>query len=251
MLIGIRLQLLELTDTLLEQTSRRIGQLWGQAQRSVEAQAIREVDRYRAGISIIANAVDDPDLTQEAFRAAVVSAISPLRNTSASQSKLHAIRMELAKAPRRLRAMLKQVGALDLTIAAEHPLGLALATLRQTYDKGRSGLTLEDGNPFAPAAARLVAAAQTPAERLAAYEVACAMLLKRCLRNGTSSAPHSIRHRSVADQLMPSSVWAQVKSQTCRAQEWPTTLDAYLKRFEQPLAARLAILGDAITKGKI
>ena len=247
----LRLQLLELTDTVLEQTSRRIGQLWGQAQRSVEAQAMREVELYRLGISVIANAVDNPDLTPEAFRVAIVLAISPFRNTPASRSKLHSIRMELAKAPARLRAMLKQVGALDLTIAADHPLGLALATLRQAYDKGRSGLTPEDGNPFAPAAARLVTAARTPTERLAAYEVASAMLLKRCLRNGTASSPHSIRHRSVADQLMPALVWAKVKRQTCRAQNWPATLDAYLKRFEQPLVAGLAALGDAITKGEI
>jgi hypothetical protein len=190
----LRLQLLELTDTVLEQTSRRIGQLWGQAQRTVEAQATREVERYRLSIGAIANAVDDPDLTAQAFRAAIILAISPLRNTPASQSKLHAIRLELANAPGRLRAMLKQVGALDLKISEVYPLGLAMATLRQVYDKGRSGLTPEDGNPFAPAAARLVTAARTPAERLAAFEVASAMLLKRSLRNGTASAPHSIRH---------------------------------------------------------
>ncbi len=247
----LRLQLLELTDTVLEQTSRRIGQLWGQAQRTVEAQATREIERYRLSIGAIANAVDDPDLTAQAFRAAIIMAISPLRNTPASQSKLHAIRLELANAPGRLRAMLKQVGALDLKISELHPLALAMATLRKAYDTGRSGLTPEDGNPFAPAAARLVTAARTPAERLAAFEVASAMLLKRSLRNGTASAPHSIRHRSVADQLMPSSVWAKVKSQTSRAQNWPSTIDAYLKRFEQPLTTQLAILGDEIKKGEI
>jgi hypothetical protein len=74
----LRLQLLELTDTVLEQTSRRIGQLWAEAQRAVDARALHEVERYRLGINVIARALDDPDLTPEAFRAAVVSAIAPL-----------------------------------------------------------------------------------------------------------------------------------------------------------------------------
>ena len=238
-------------DTILEQTSRRIGQLWAQAQRAVDARALREVERYRLGISVIASALDDPDLTPEAFRSVIASAISPLRNTPASPSKLQAIRIELASAPGKLRAMLQQVGALDLIVDADHPLGQALATLRKIYDKKRPGMTPEDGNPFAPAAARLVTAAQTPAERLAAYEVASAMLLKRCLRNGTASAPHSVGHRSVADQLMPASVWSKVRHQTSRAQGWPKSLDAYVKRFEQPLADRLTALGEIVSNGEI
>lgn len=247
----LRLQLLELTDTVLEQTSRRIGQLWAEAHRAVDARALREVERYRLGISVIASALDDPDLTPEAFRAAIVSAISPLRDTPASPSKLHAIRTELASAPGKLRVMLQQVGALDLTVDADHPLGRALATLRKIYDKKRLGMTAEDGNPFAPAAARLVTAARTPAERLAAYEVASAMLLKRCLRNGAASAPHSIRHRGVADQLMPAAIWSKVRHQTSRAHGWPKSLDAYVKRFEQALADRLTALGVIVAKGEI
>ena len=234
----LRLQLLELTDTVLEQTSPRIGQLWAEAHRAVDARALREVERYRFGISVIASALDDRDLTPEVLRAAIVSAISPLRDTPASPGKLHAIRTELASAPGKLRVMLQQVGALDLTVDAGHPLGRALATLRKIYDKKRLGMTAEDGNPFAPAAARLVTAARTPTERLAAYEVASAMLLKRCLRNGAASAPHSIRHRGVADQLMPAAIWSKVRHQTSRAHGWPKSLDAYVKRFEQALADR-------------
>lgn len=106
----LRLQLLELTDTILEQTSRRIGQLWADAQRAVEARAVREIERYRLGIGVIANALDNPELSPESFREAVVSAVSPLREIAPSQSKLHSIRAELANAPTRLRAILRQVG---------------------------------------------------------------------------------------------------------------------------------------------
>jgi hypothetical protein len=43
----LRLQLLELTDTILEQTSRQIGKLWADAQRALDARAVREIERYR------------------------------------------------------------------------------------------------------------------------------------------------------------------------------------------------------------
>lgn len=243
--------MLEVTDTILEQTSRRIGQLWADAQRTVDARALREIERYRLGIGAIASALDDPELTPAAFKTAVISAIAPLRDIPASQSKLHAIRTELANAPTRLRAMLKQAGVIDLAIAFGHPLEQALTTLRQIYDKGRSGMTPDEGNPFAPAAARLVAAARTAPDRLAAYEVATAMLLKPCLRNGESSARHSVRHRSVADQLIPAAVWLKVRTQTSRAQGWPKSLDAYVKRFEVPLTARMPLLSEAVTSGEI
>lgn len=42
----LRLQLLTLTDMVLEQTKRRIGQLWNQARRKVEAKAAEELLRY-------------------------------------------------------------------------------------------------------------------------------------------------------------------------------------------------------------
>jgi hypothetical protein len=46
----LRLQLLELTDTVLEQASRRIGQLWNQARRTVEERALEELGHYRVGL---------------------------------------------------------------------------------------------------------------------------------------------------------------------------------------------------------
>ena len=55
--------------------------------------------------------------------------------------------------------------------------------------------------------------------RLAAYEVATAMLLKRSLRNGSISAPHSIHHRSIDDQLMPVGVWVAARGTTTRRHE--------------------------------
>ena len=192
----LRLQLLEMTDTVLDQANRRIGQLWSQARRTVELRAVEELGRYRASITAIIAAVDDAGMTASAFHAAVEHSILPLRALPTMTSKAQAIRFEMAQAPGRMRSLLKQVGALNLDIADDHPLRLCLATLSSAYDTKAPGLAEGYRNLFPPAFAGLIATAQTPAARLAAFEVATAMLLKRSLRNGTASAPFSIEHRS-------------------------------------------------------
>src|SRR3546814_3760463 len=100
----------------------------------------------------------------------------------------------------RLRSLLRQIGQLDLAIPGEHPLSDALGKLSDVYRAGTTRLARWESNPFAPAPARTIAAAGSDEARLAAYEVATAMLLKRSLRNGSVSAPHSIEHRNVGEQ---------------------------------------------------
>ena len=247
----LRLQLLELTDTVLDQASRRIGQLWSQARRTVELRALEELGRYRTSVTAVTAAVDDTAMTASAFHAAVEHAILPLRALPTMTSKTQAIRLEMAQALGRVRSLLKQVSALNLDIADDHPLRLCLTTLSSAYDTKAPGLAEGYRNLFPPVFAGLVATAQTPAVRLAAFEVATAMLLKRSLRNGTASAPFSIEHRSVADQLMPEAAWAKVKGQTMRSQGWPGSLEAYLGRFNVALGAQMEVLADAIAAGEI
>lgn len=59
----LRLQLLEATDAVLMQTSRRIGQLWSQARRTVEDRALEQLKQYRTGVGEIIGALDDPALS--------------------------------------------------------------------------------------------------------------------------------------------------------------------------------------------
>ncbi len=220
----LRLQLLELTNTVLEQASRRIGQLWSQARRTVEERALEELGCYRGGVAVIIGALDDPGLPETALRAAIARAVEPFRAMPASGSRVQVIRAQMAVAPTRLRGLLRQVGELDLAIPDDHPLSDALGKLSDVYRAGDTGLARWESNPVAPAPARTIAAAGSNDARLAAYEVATAMLLKRSLRNGSVSAPHSIDHRSVDEQLMSRGVWAAAKGTTKRRHGWPGSL---------------------------
>ena len=177
--------------------------------------------------------------------------MQPLRAAPASRGKVQAIRTQMATTPGPLRLLLKQVGALDLKIPADHPLELVLATLGEAYDERNPGLMPWDVVPFPQAQSAALQAASTPAERLAAYEVATAMLLKRSLRNGSVSAPHSVHHRSVADQLMPVAQWQKARPQAMRDNRWTTSIDSYLHRFDEDLSQRATMLHEAIDAGDL
>jgi hypothetical protein len=247
----LRLQLLEATDAVLMQTSRRIGQLWSQARRAVEDRALEQLKQYRTGVGEIIGALDDPGLSDREFRERVSAAVQPLRAAPASRGKVQAIRTQMATTPGPLRLLLKQVGTLDLQIPANHPLELALATIGKAYDERNPGLMPWEARPFPQAQSAALQAATTAAERLAAYEVAPAMLLKRSLRNGPVSAPHSVDHRSVADQLMPIAQWQKARPQAMRDNRLTTSIDVYLRRFEEALSLRATMLDEGIDAGEL
>src|SRR3546814_16275850 len=50
---------------------------------------------------------------------------------------------------------------------------------------------------------------------------------------------------------MPREVWAAAKGTTTRRHGWPGSLDAYQRRFEEPLSLRMEMLQEAIAAGEI
>lgn len=106
-----------------------------------------------------------------------------------------------------------------------------MAVLARAYASQAIGLAAAS-TPFATAPRALIEAAVTAEERLAAYEVATALLFKRSLRNGAASSQHSIKHRSLADQLMPHAQWIQHKGSFARDQALPIALIPVIWRLQ-------------------
>ncbi|MBP6435609.1 MAG: Tn3 family transposase [Sphingorhabdus sp.] len=246
----LRLQYLQLNDVALEQISRRIGELWREAHEEVETRAFRELEIYRAGVNAIRRALGDPELSDAALRTEVATVIAPLPSAVIGTGRAQAVRAEMAARPSRLRSLLKAVSGLNLAYADDHPVGIAMAVLARAYASQAIGLAAAS-TPFATAPRALIEAAVTAEERLAAYEVATALLFKRSLRNGAASSQHSIKHRSLADQLMPHAQWIQHKGSFARDQALPKSLDTYLGGYKPILASQIAALDAAITAGDI
>ena len=139
---------------------------------------------------------------------------------------------------------------MNLDYGDDHPLGIAMTALGRVYANEENGLTAPS-TPFAATPRALIDAATTAEERLAAYEVATALLLKRSLRNGAASSTHSIKHRSLANQLMPSAEWLKHKGSFARAQILPKTLEAWLSGHKATLTVQIVALDAAITVGDL
>jgi TnpA family transposase len=246
----LRLQLLRLTDTAIEQVDRRVGDLWRKARDTVEGRASLELVHFSSAIEQIRILLDNQELTAVDFRTAVASIIEPLAAKPA-RSRAGAIRMELAAHPTRLRNLLREAVRLDLVLANDHPLTVALGIIAAQYRNHRTGLPADTPNPFPSIWAPLIEGARSPEERMAAFEVATAMTLKRALRNGSASAPHSIDHRNLDDQLMPDELWQRDRGRLSRTNGWAASLEAYVRKLEQPLSTRLQMLDDTVGAGEI
>ena len=197
------------------------------------------------------DALNDASMSAEDFRAFTDKALRPLAPDRISVSRASSIRDEMASEPGQLRRLLKLLDSLNLEIAEGHPLDLAMSRLRQVYAKGGEKLATLEPLPFAPAASRPILQSVSETKRLAAFEVATAMLLKRSLANGDLSAPHSIDHRAPADQLIPPTRWTQIQSETVRRHGWAPSLDAWLSRIKPLLNSRLEMLDGAIADGEL
>src|SRR3546814_15510908 len=89
-------------------------------------------------------ALADLGLPPEAFRSTVAEAAAPFAGAPPRESKAHAIRTEMAGEPGRLRALMRRVTGLDLSIGEQHPLRIAMSALKRAY---------RTGDPRIPAAA--------------------------------------------------------------------------------------------------
>jgi TnpA family transposase len=248
----LRMQLLELTDTVLDQTKRQIGKIWNKARRITEEREHEQLRHHRLAATDVIQALDDPEVTMEQFCAIVDQRLRPLAIPPLAGSKAAAIRVQMACEPLVLRALLKQVTALGLQTTQNCQIGRALATLDSVYQtKAKAGLGESIELPFPTAARKMVGSAVPGAERLAAFEVATAMLLKRGLSNGTVSAPNSIRHRPLSAQLIPPERWARSKAETVRRNRWAPSLEAHVKRLAPLLRDRLALLDATVSNGDV
>ena len=173
----LRLQLLTLTNMVLEQTKASHRTAWNQTWHTVEAKAAEELLRHQRTTERVVDALDDALMSAEDFRAFTDKALRLLAPDRKSISRASLIRQEMTSEPVQLRRFLKLLDSLNLEIASGHPLDLAMGTLRQVYTKGEEKLDLLKSLPFAAAASLPIRRSLAATKRLATFEIATACCL--------------------------------------------------------------------------
>ena len=178
----------------------------------------------------------DPDVSVEDVQARLLALIAPFRGPGAlAVSRTQAMREELSAQLSEIRRLLRIFDAIDLEMPPEHPLTVARAVITST---GTSGSHLPDAidNPFGSAWAGLIAA-EDRKTAFTSWCAATALLIKRSLRNGSASIPHS-RTWQDPDRHLISGAFMGARPWTLPAQADPRDLVGDLSQADRARSRR-------------
>jgi TnpA family transposase len=246
----LRWQLLRSTDTALDLADHRTADLWRAARDRVQAAESLKLVSYQRTMAIILALVDDPSISDQAFRDRVRAAAAPFAGEPVG-NRSAAIRRDLSGESATVRPLIKQIINVPLDLPAGHPLSTALPVLRAVYSSDDRSLPDGIANPFPRVWAPLIDGAATPRAALGAFEVATLMMLKRSLRNGSASTRQSLSYRGPTDVLIPDSIWDREQERLTRELGLSGTIETFVKQLHDTLQLSLRSLADAVGEGTI
>ncbi len=192
----------------------------------------------------------DPDVSVADIQSRLLELIAPFRGPGTLViSRSEAIREELSGQVSEIRRLLRIFDAIDLDMPPEHPLAKARMVVATAEAAGADLPDVID-NPFGPAWAKLVAAD----DRRTAFTSWCAataLLIKRSLRNGSASIPHSRTWQNPDKHLIPGALWERDRGRFRRDLIRETSSETFLKRIERGLDGGLKELARAVSEGRV
>ena len=179
--------------------------------------------------------VQNKALSGDELRASLTALIKPFRSEQRPITRAMATRQELCVAINDLSRLLAAATGLDFNLSANHRLAEAFAVLEIATDKE---LPLGQRNVFGRAWEGFVADGdRTAAHR--SWTAATVLLIKRSLRNGSASIPHSRDHRDLDKHLIPHDIWEKHRGRF-RCNLMPQkSFQAYVARIEAALETGL------------
>jgi TnpA family transposase len=243
----LRLRLLQLTDASLTLLDHQIAAQWRGARERVAAVQASRLRRFHRLLGDLAVLADEERLEAADLRSRLRDLIAPFEAERQS-TRVAEIRRELGHKSQELARLLKTVRAAELAVPAEHAVATAFATLDSLAASG--ALPAATRQPFGPSWQGLIEQPDRVAA-LGCFRAATVMALKRGLRNGSITVDHSFSHRAAEDKLIPASLWQRSRARFIRGLDLPARPEPYLQRLEAGLAARLAVLAEAVQAGAV
>lgn len=200
--------------------------------RRARDRAIRTVARQASPLQTLVAQIDglvrNEDLSGDELRASLVALIKPFRSERRPLTRAMATRQELCVAVNDLSRLLDVATDLEFDLPDSHPLAEAFAVLEIATDKE---LPLGQRNVFGRAWEGFVG----DEDRAAAHRswtAATVLLIKRSLRNGSVSIPHSRDHRDFDKHLIPNDIWEKHRGRFRRNLMPQKSSEAYVARIE-------------------
>lgn len=224
-----------LTDGTIDLFNHLVNDIVRRARDRAIRTVARQASPLQALVAQIDGLIQDEDLSGDELRASLVALIKPFRSERRPITRAMATRQELSVVINDLSRLLAVATELDFNLPVDHPLAEAFSVLNIATNKE---LPLDQRNVFGRAWEVFV----VDEDRVAAYRswtAATVLLIKRSLRNGSVSIPHSRDHRDLDKHLIPNDIWEKHRGRFRRNLMPQKSCEAYVARVEAALKAGL------------
>ena len=246
----LRVTLLELTDTLMYMTGRRVNDLVRHASNRVTVKQARSAVEYRQQAEAMRQIVHDDDRSAEA-RIAALKELLPKDEKSQPNSHAALVRQSLADDATRVTALLNSFSDLDLKGNADQRPMKQVVALRELIEQGARELPVGfDADIAGPVWHDLLNDADRT-KAFAALKASTMLAVRQGLRGGRLWIDHSWEFRNREDLLIPPAEWKKERQRLISALSLTTDPQKFLARLHAHLDVGLRALSEAVTDGKL
>ncbi|HVK93862.1 MAG TPA: Tn3 family transposase [Noviherbaspirillum sp.] len=243
----LRITLLELTDSAIYQSGRRVSGLIRQAYHKTQSKQARSSVTYRERLLSIKAIVHDEQRSAEERLSAVVALLEDISDKPQS-SHAASMRETLIEDANKVRALLRAVDGLSFEGRPNETTLQNLAVLKGFY-AGKVTELPQDQAPFTDKGWRDLVSDPDRKRAFQALEAATMMGLSKGLRRGSIWVSHSFSYRDRDQMLIPPKTWNTERDRHLSLLKLPKNPDEFLDPLVKMIEAGLAALAEAKEKG--
>ena len=245
----LRVTLLELTDSLLYQTGRRVCDLVRHAYDRTKTKQARSAVEYRQQLIAIKALVHDTGRPAEERLADIGKLLEDLSEKPPA-SHAASVRETLTDDHHRIRNLLSPLRELAFAGREAEPSLRQLELIGQLHDSGATELPRDCDVPVS-ASWRDIVEGDDRKRALRALEASALTGLRKGLRCGSVWINHSLSFRERDQLLIPPAQWESERDRHLSSLGLPPTADPFLERLTSHLQASLAALDEAREAGRV
>lgn len=245
----LHITLLELTDSTLYQTGRRIADLVRHADGRTREKQAKSAVSYRQRLLDVHGVAQDKTRTPKQRLAAIVEMLA---DVVAKPAISHAatVRESLLDDGHRVRALLSSLKDLEFMGSAKDQSLPQLALIRALHASNATELPEATDIAVNPAWQELVAGPDRQ-RALKALEACTVLGLRKGLRHGAVWINHSLSFRERDELLIPPAQWAAERQRYIDQYQLPASAEAFLEKLSANIQVGLAALDEACAAGKV
>jgi TnpA family transposase len=246
----LRVTLLDLTDTLMYLTGRRVNDLVRHASNRVVATQVRSAGAYRQQHEAMRAIVYDDDRSAE-DRISALKKLLPKDERPEPATHAGLVRQALTEDDARITALLNAFSDLDIRGRSDQRPLKQVAALRALVEDGAKELPIDFDVSVAEPVWHDLLKDPDRGRALVALKAATMLAVRQGLRGGRLWVDHSWEFRNREDLLIPLAQWKEDRQILISALRLTTDAQKYLARLQANLDVGLRALSEAVDAGKL